>query len=200
MNVQRSTWVLFAIAVNGWINVPIAFSQNLTDQWVEKAARPLVEDQVVDGLSVGYIQGKHQGIVHLGSCNPAGKRPDDSTLYEIGSVSKVDVKEAVDALPDPIAPDIFYCGYAAESSFGAASYLVRREGGNVLVDSPRAARPLMDRIEALGGVATMFLSHRDDVGAMMRLGADIERTVLARAVRWHCEDRVLRAGDTTVVF
>jgi glyoxylase-like metal-dependent hydrolase (beta-lactamase superfamily II) len=62
-----------------------------------------------------------------------------------------------------IAEDVFYCGYAAESSFGAASYLVRREGGNVLVDSPRAARPLMDRVEALGGVGTMFLTHRDDV-------------------------------------
>jgi formyltetrahydrofolate deformylase len=47
---------------------------------------------------------------------------------------------------------------------------------------------------------TVRISHRDDVPAMMRLGADIERTVLARAVRWHCEDRVLRAGDTTVVF
>jgi formyltetrahydrofolate deformylase len=47
---------------------------------------------------------------------------------------------------------------------------------------------------------TVRISHRDDVGAMMRLGADIERTVLARAVRWHCEDRVLRAGETTVVF
>jgi formyltetrahydrofolate deformylase len=47
---------------------------------------------------------------------------------------------------------------------------------------------------------TVRVTHRDDVGALMRLGADIERTVLARAVRWHCEDRVLRAGDTTVVF
>jgi glyoxylase-like metal-dependent hydrolase (beta-lactamase superfamily II)/ferredoxin len=81
----------------------------------------------------------------------------------IGTASKVDVKEAVLALPDPIAAEVFYCGYASESSFGAASYLVRREGGNVLVDSPRAARPLMDRIESLGGVQTMFLSHRDDV-------------------------------------
>ena len=36
--------------------------------------------------------------------------------------------------------------------------------------------------------------------ALMRLGADIERTVLARAVQWRCEDRVLRAGATTVVF
>ena len=44
------------------------------------------------------------------------------------------------------------------------------------------------------------VSHRDDVSALIRLGADIERTVLARAVRWHCEDRVLVSGNTTVVF
>jgi formyltetrahydrofolate deformylase len=44
------------------------------------------------------------------------------------------------------------------------------------------------------------VSHRDDVETLMRLGADIERTVLARAVRWHCEDRVLVSGTSTVVF
>jgi formyltetrahydrofolate deformylase len=44
------------------------------------------------------------------------------------------------------------------------------------------------------------VSHRDDLGALRRLGRDIERAVLARAVRWHCEDRVLRYGNKTVVF
>jgi formyltetrahydrofolate deformylase len=44
------------------------------------------------------------------------------------------------------------------------------------------------------------VSHRDNVDALKRLGADIERSVLARAVRWHCEDRVIRHGNTTVVF
>jgi formyltetrahydrofolate deformylase len=44
------------------------------------------------------------------------------------------------------------------------------------------------------------VSHRDDVAMLTRLGADIERTVLARAVTWHCEDRVLRSGNDTVVF
>jgi formyltetrahydrofolate deformylase len=44
------------------------------------------------------------------------------------------------------------------------------------------------------------VSHRDDVETLIRLGADIERTVLARAVLWHCEDRVLLHGGTTVVF
>ncbi len=44
------------------------------------------------------------------------------------------------------------------------------------------------------------VSHQDDVRTLSRRGADIERIVLARAVEWHCEDRVLRHGNTTVVF
>jgi len=44
------------------------------------------------------------------------------------------------------------------------------------------------------------VTHRDDLATLRRRGADIERTVLARAVEWHCQDRVLRHGGTTVVF
>jgi formyltetrahydrofolate deformylase len=44
------------------------------------------------------------------------------------------------------------------------------------------------------------VSHRDSVVALNELGADIERAVLARAVKWHCEDRVLVHRRTTVVF
>ncbi|SHK72668.1 formyltetrahydrofolate deformylase [Pseudonocardia thermophila] len=44
------------------------------------------------------------------------------------------------------------------------------------------------------------VSHRATVADLTRAGADIERVVLARAVRWHCEDRVLVDGRTTVVF
>ena len=35
------------------------------------------------------------------------------------------------------------------------------------------------------------VSHRDGVDDLERIGRDIERVVLARAVRWHLEDRVL---------
>jgi formyltetrahydrofolate deformylase len=44
------------------------------------------------------------------------------------------------------------------------------------------------------------VTHADDVRALQRIGRDIERTVLARAVRWHLEDRVLHDGTRTVVF
>jgi formyltetrahydrofolate deformylase len=42
--------------------------------------------------------------------------------------------------------------------------------------------------------------HSDDVGALTRVGRDVERAVLARAVKWHLEDRVLVHGNRTVVF
>jgi formyltetrahydrofolate deformylase len=43
-------------------------------------------------------------------------------------------------------------------------------------------------------------SHRDSVADLARKGRDLEKTVLARAVRWHLEDRVLVYGNKTVVF
>jgi formyltetrahydrofolate deformylase len=44
------------------------------------------------------------------------------------------------------------------------------------------------------------VSHRDEPEELARIGRDIERVVLARAVRWHLADRVLVAGNRTVVF
>ncbi|HVV22502.1 MAG TPA: formyltetrahydrofolate deformylase [Pseudonocardiaceae bacterium] len=44
------------------------------------------------------------------------------------------------------------------------------------------------------------VSHHESVRELQRKGADVERLVLSRAVAWHCEDRVLRDGNTTVVF
>ncbi|WP_218220459.1 formyltetrahydrofolate deformylase [Nesterenkonia sp. Act20] len=44
------------------------------------------------------------------------------------------------------------------------------------------------------------VSHSDDVAQLTRFGADVERAVLSRAVKWHCEDRVIRNGSTTIVF
>ena len=44
------------------------------------------------------------------------------------------------------------------------------------------------------------ISHRDTPAALIRKGRDIERRVLARAVRWRLEDRVLLNGAKTVVF
>ncbi|MBU9707038.1 formyltetrahydrofolate deformylase [Paenibacillus sp. AK121] len=44
------------------------------------------------------------------------------------------------------------------------------------------------------------VSHRDDVNELKRIGRTIERVVLARAVKWHTEDRILVHENKTVVF
>jgi len=46
----------------------------------------------------------------------------------------------------------------------------------------------------------MRVSHRDSVADLMRKGRDLERIVLARAVKLHLEHRVLAYGRKTVVF
>jgi formyltetrahydrofolate deformylase len=43
-------------------------------------------------------------------------------------------------------------------------------------------------------------SHRDSVGDLVRKGRDLEKVVLARAVRWHLDDRILVYDNKTVVF
>jgi len=102
----------------------------------------------------------------------------------IGTSPKRSAVAATAAFPEPLEDDVFYCGWHSPASYGAASYLiVRPDGDNVLVDSPRAARPLFERIAALGGVRTLVLSHRDDVA---------DHAAFAR--RFGCR-RVMHAAD-----
>jgi glyoxylase-like metal-dependent hydrolase (beta-lactamase superfamily II)/ferredoxin len=101
----------------------------------------------------------------------------------IGSAEKHDMTAAIAAYPERIEANVFRCGYTSESSFGAFSYFIRGDEGNVLIDSPRFARPLVKNLEAHGGVARMLLTHQDDV-------ADHEKF----ARHFGCE-RVLHRAD-----
>jgi glyoxylase-like metal-dependent hydrolase (beta-lactamase superfamily II) len=119
----------------------------------------------------------------------------------IGTVEHHDAHLGIDAFPELIAENIYYCGFNAESSFGAWSYLVVRpqhKGGNVLIDSPRFATQLVKKIDALGGVKRMFLTHKDDVADHRRFA---DRYACERIM--HADDggqqlsieRVIRGGD-----
>lgn len=102
----------------------------------------------------------------------------------IGTVAPpADIRQAQASFPIAIAPGVYHCGYHAESSYAAASYFIQRPEGNVLVDSPRFAPPLVKQLEALGGIRYLYLTHRDDV-------ADHQ------AFRDHFEcDRILHIDD-----
>lgn len=89
MNTRRCMLALLTVMASCCVHVPIAWSQTLTEQWVEKAAAPLIDKRVVDGLSVGFIEGENTGMVHLGSANRSREKANDQTIYEIGSASMV---------------------------------------------------------------------------------------------------------------
>jgi formyltetrahydrofolate deformylase len=44
------------------------------------------------------------------------------------------------------------------------------------------------------------VTHREDAASLERIGADVERLVLARAVSWHLQDRILLQGHRTIIF
>jgi glyoxylase-like metal-dependent hydrolase (beta-lactamase superfamily II)/ferredoxin len=92
--------------------------------------------------------------------------------------SSTNVRDALDALPERIADDVYRCGYTAESSFGAISYFLR--DAQILIDSPRFAEPL---VKKLGHVRRMLLTHQDDVADHAKYHE-----------RFGCE-RVLHAAD-----
>lgn len=82
----------------------------------------------------------------------------------IGTVEKPkDIKLGQQSFPILVTDNIYHCGYHSEKSYGAASYLIQQPEGNILVDSPRFTPPLIKRIEEIGGIKYMYLTHRDDV-------------------------------------
>jgi len=104
----------------------------------------------------------------------------------IGTLKPQDFRAGIDAFPQALSENVYYCGFTAESSFGAWSYLILRpqsDGGNVMIDSPRFAGPLVKKITAMGGVRKMFLTHSDDISDHARF-----------AERFGCE-RFMHAAD-----
>jgi glyoxylase-like metal-dependent hydrolase (beta-lactamase superfamily II)/ferredoxin len=141
-------------------------------RWVARGLFTEVDGGSAVTRQPGTPEERHAAFLALRACPTAsiGCQGDKSGL-----------KDA--EFPLELEPGLFYLGYASEHSFGAASYLLLRPGGNVIVDSPRFHEPLAKAIEALGPVAWMVLTHRDDV-------ADHERW----ARRLGCK-RVLHRDD-----
>lgn len=80
------------------------------------------------------------------------------------SIGHRDVRRPpVAPFPFELTPGVLAMGNNSRSSFGAHSYLVPRADGNLLVDSPRFLGSLAERVDELGGIAHVLLSHRDDV-------------------------------------
>jgi glyoxylase-like metal-dependent hydrolase (beta-lactamase superfamily II) len=110
---------------------------------------------------------QHRAFMALVACPTAS----------IGTTSHRNARQGVEAFPVHVVDDVYFCGFTSEASFGAWSYLIVRpleKGGNVLVDSPRFTTPLVKRIENMGGMSLMFLSHRDDIADHAKFAAHFD--------------------------
>jgi formyltetrahydrofolate deformylase len=83
---------------------------------------------------------------------------------------------------------------------GADPYSAAHERGVKLIGA--TAHYTTDELDGGPIIAqeTVAVSHRETTADLKRVGADLERVVLARAVRWHLERRVLLDDTRTVVF
>jgi formyltetrahydrofolate deformylase len=83
---------------------------------------------------------------------------------------------------------------------GAAPYKRARERGVKLVG---ATAHYVTEVLDEGPIIeqdVVRVNHTHTIDDLVRVGADVERAVLSRAVLWHCQDRVIVHDNQTVVF
>lgn len=96
--------------------------------------------------------------------------------------------------PHALAEGVYLCGHNHRSSYGAHSYFVPRASGNLLIDSPQYTKKLVEPLEQMGGVASVLLSHRDDVA-----DADKWAEHFGAEVFIHLDDRTAAPFATHVI-
>ena len=89
---------------------------------------------------------------------------------------------------------VYYCGYNSAKSYGGNSYFIQHPAGNWLVDSPKYLPYLVGRLEELGGIRHIFLTHRDDVADADRYA---ERLVAEHII--HREDLDSQPGAERII-
>ena len=100
----------------------------------------------------------------------------------IGTLNGNDAKQVMDDFPLRLEDNVYYAGYNSADSYGGNAYFVQHPDGNWLIDAPRYVRHLINRIDELGGLRYIFLTHRDDVADAHRFA---ERFGAERIIHEH---------------
>lgn len=100
-------------------------------------------------------------------------------------VHAIGVKEDKDSsrqflknLPLHLEEGVYFCSYNSPKSYGANSYFIKREKGNILVDSPRFDKRLVSKLEQLGGIEYVYLTHKDDVADYQKFKEHFDAKVI----------------------
>lgn len=120
-----------------------------------------------------FAEGDGHSFVHRQPQSAAERRIAFQALLacptgSIGCLGPNDAADAIADFPLVVEKPVFYCGFNSPKSYGGNSYFLRHPAGNWLIDSPKFVAPLVRRLTDLGGIANIFLTHRDDVADAAR--------------------------------
>jgi glyoxylase-like metal-dependent hydrolase (beta-lactamase superfamily II)/ferredoxin len=132
------------------------------------ACRQLAPEVFADAGSYSFVHAQPQTAeAERGALRALLACPTGS----IGTLHPGRTREIRADFPMPLEGGVYYCGFNSPKSFGGNSYFVERPGGNWLIDSPKFLPHLVDRFERMGGIAHIFLTHRDDVAEAEKYAA-----------------------------
>jgi glyoxylase-like metal-dependent hydrolase (beta-lactamase superfamily II)/ferredoxin len=120
----------------------------------------------------------------------------------IGDERRRSLTDAAASFPLRIDGPVSELGFKARSSYGASSYLLEHPDGNWMVDAPRWNSGLAGAIDRLGGVSTIFLTHRDDVADAARYARHFgaQRIIHARDRSAMPDAEIVIDGDDPIAF
>jgi glyoxylase-like metal-dependent hydrolase (beta-lactamase superfamily II)/ferredoxin len=122
--------------------------------------RQLAPAVFAEGASTAFVHRQpataddRQAALQALICCPTGS---------IGAREEHAARQAFQDFPQLIEGPVYYCGFNSPKSYGGNSYLLQHPAGNWLVDSPKFLPHLVQQFEQRGGIAGIFLTHRDDV-------------------------------------
>lgn len=89
----------------------------------------------------------------------------------IGTFHPNQSREVMQDFPLHLDENVYYVGYNSPKSYGGNSYFIKHGEGNWLIDSPKYLPHLVQKLESLGGLGYIFLTHRDDVAEAAKFAA-----------------------------
>ncbi|HST66713.1 MAG TPA: formyltetrahydrofolate deformylase [Mycobacteriales bacterium] len=181
---------------------------DLLFRWESGALRAEVVGVVSNHPDLAPLAGRHGVPFHHVPVPPGGKPVAEKALLDLVAAERVDLvvlARYMQVLSDPVCAELAGRAINIHHSFlpsfaGARPYHQAYERGVKLIGA--TAHYVTAELDE-GPIIEQDVHRVDHAAgpeALVAAGQDVEAQVLARAVRWHVEHRVMRNGARTVVF
>ena len=120
----------------------------------------------------------------------------------IGNRGQSLVREVIERFPLPIEDNVYYCGFNSPKSYGGNSFYVQEPDGGWLIDAPKFNNNLVSKLEEMGGIKYIFLTHEDDVADSDKFAAHFkaQRIIHKKALSAQPDSEIVIEGNADKKF